>query len=455
MKLTKAKRLLAAVFTAVTLLASGCGNTIDQNEQFKPNETQESAVQTEETPAEGAQTTAPAEGGVQTEVQSVTTTAPADSGEKKDETTTTKEDKKDETTTTEEALTPKPQRSGSATVHLLCAGDNLIHDNIYVEAWNKGGDHYDFSGMYDELKPYLDRADVAILNQETLVNSAFPASTYPVFSTPTEDGDEVVNIGFNVISMCNNHVLDKGSAGLISSLDYWDSKPVVHYGAYRDEADSENIRTMTSNGVIFAFLGYMEHTNGVFLSDDDPGKVVYLNETEKIKKQIEKARKIADVVVVSCHFGTEVLHPINNQQAELAPKLAEWGADLIIGTQAHCVSKCEYVEGANGRKAFCYYGLGNLFHTMYDKCSAVGILGDLDVTCDFETGNVTFNNIKAIPTISHFEADSYDSMWYNCKVFPLAKYTDAQFARNYNDGVTRDSVMECLSCISDEYLSIE
>ena len=46
-------------------------------------------------------------------------------------------------------------------------------------------------------------------------------------------------------------------------------------------------------------------------------------------------------------------------------------------------------------------------------------------------------------------------MWYNCKVFPLAKYTDAQFARNYNDGVTRDSVMECLSCISDEYLSIE
>ena len=92
MKHTKAKRLLAAVFTAVTLLASGCGNTIDQNEQFKPNETQESAVQTEETPAEGAQTTAPAEGGVQTEVQSVTTTAPADSGEKKDETTTTKED---------------------------------------------------------------------------------------------------------------------------------------------------------------------------------------------------------------------------------------------------------------------------------------------------------------------------------------------------------------------------
>lgn len=449
MKHKTAKRSLAALFAAAVMLVTcGCGQTIDTTDitPNNPPPTEGRDVISAETPVRFGES----EG---------VTKAPAEeppAAETTEETSAPPEETAAETTTEPEEILPeKPQRTGSGSFHLLCAGDNLIHDNIYTEAWNKGGDHYDFHGMYDELKPYLDRADVAILNQETLVNDAFPASTYPVFSTPTEDGDAVVDIGFNVISMCNNHVLDKGSEGLISSLDYWDTKPVVHYGAYRDKADSENIRTMEVNGVIVAFLGYMEHTNGLSVGEGEEGKVIYLKNTKTIKKQIQKAKKIADVVVVSCHFGTEVAHPINEQQRELAPKLADWGADIIIGTQAHCVSECGYVEGSTGRRAFCYYGLGNLFHTMYDKHSAVGILGDMDVTCDFETGEVTLSNIKAIPTISHFEADSYNSMWYNSKVYPLAEYTDEQFARNFNDGVTRASVMECLSCIPEEYLSIE
>ncbi len=451
----KVKKSLAAVLAAAALLVTGgCGQLVGTggtNAQTDGSSAaQEAAVTIENAPATAAVEDVPAPD-ESPETAGEQSLENADEQENQGE----KEKKGDKSPDGLDDIPPKPKRSGTATVHLLCAGDNLIHDNIYTEAWNKGGDHYDFSGMYDELIPYLDRADIAILNQETLVNDAFPASTYPVFSTPTEDGDAVVDAGFNVISMCNNHVLDKGSAGLISSLDYWDSKPVVHYGAYRDEADSENIRTMEVNGVIFAFLGYMEHTNGIFLGDDEPGKVVYLSDTDTIKRQLAKARKMADVVVVSCHFGTEVAHPINEQQATLAPKLCEWGADIIIGTQAHCVSECDYVEADNGRTAFCYYGLGNLFHTMYDIHSAVGILGDLDVEVDFDNDTVTLSNIKAIPTISHFEADYYDSMWYNCKVYPLATYTDEQFARNFNEGVTRGSVMECLSCISDKYLSIE
>lgn len=344
---------------------------------------------------------------------------------------------------------------GSATAHLICVGDNLIHDNIFNEAYSLGGDHYDFSSMYEEIKPYVEKADVAILNQETVVNDAFEAQTYPVFSTPTEDGDAVVDVGFNVISMCNNHVLDKGATGLLSSLDYWDSKDVVHYGAYRNEKDSEDIRTMEVNGITFAFLGYMEHTNGIFLDDDDKGKVVYLSEEATIERQIKEAEEIADVVVVSCHYGTEVVHDLNDQQVSLTPKLVEWGADLIIGTQAHCVSTCGYLDKPDGGKAFVYYGLGNFFHTMYDRHSAAGIIGDLDVTLDYATGEVSFENVKAIPVISHFEADYFDGPWYNCKVYPLAEYTDEMFAKNFNDNVTRASVNECLSCIPEEFLSIE
>lgn len=352
------------------------------------------------------------------------------------------------------SLPEKP--TGTTTAHFVCAGDNLIHDNIYIEALEKGGgEEYDFSSCYEHVKKYIEGADVAVLNQETLVTDYCEPTSYPTFATPTALGDEVVDdVGFNVISMSNNHVLDKGEEGLISSLDYWDSKDVVHYGAYRSQEDSETIRTMTVNDITFAFLGYMEHTNGLSLSGDS-AKVIYLSDEDTIKRQIEEADKLADVVVVSCHYGTEIQNELNNQQITLTPKLVEWGADLIIGTQAHTISSCEYIDKPDGGQAFVYYDLGNFISTMYDTKSLVGLIGDLDVVKNYDTDEITFENVKAIPIISHFEAQYYNSNWYNCTVYPYAEYTDELFSKNFVEGFTRESAEKCLSYIPEEFLSIE
>ncbi|WP_295158273.1 CapA family protein [uncultured Ruminococcus sp.] len=351
---------------------------------------------------------------------------------------------------------PIPEDQPSYVVSLLCAGDNLVHDNIYNEAWHKGGDtHYDFTYAYQNVERYLDGTDIAILNQETLVTDDYGPQSYPLFATPTANGDHMIDIGFNVFSMSNNHVLDMGSDGLISSLDYWDSKNVVHYGAYRDEADSENIRTMEVNGITFAFLGYMEHTNGFFIEDGEAGKVVYLSDEDVVERQVRAANELADVVIVSCHFGNEIENEINVVQETMAPKLVEWGADLIIGTQAHTISTCNYIEKPEGGQAFCYYGLGNFISTMYDLRSPVGLIGKLNVVKDPVTGTVSFENVKAIPIISHFEADSYDGDWYNCTEYPYKEYTDELFERNYIEGFNRQCVEDCLSYIPDEFLSIE
>ncbi len=357
--------------------------------------------------------------------------------------------------TVEESSKPE-EPTGTTSARLVCVGDNLIHDNIYLEALEKGGGvEYDFSYCYEHVKKYIEGADVAVLNQETLVTDYCQPSTFPTFATPTELGDEVVdNLGFNAISMANNHVLDKGEEALISSLDYWDSKGVVHYGAYRSQEDCENIKTMTVNDITFAFLGYTEHTNGFSLSGDG-AQVIYLSDEATIERQIKQADEIADVVVVSCHYGTEILNELNDQQITLTPKLVEWGADLIIGTQSHTVSTCEYLDKPDGGQAFVYYGLGNFISTMYDTKSLVGIIGDLEVVKNYDTNEITFENVKAIPIISHFEAQSYNSNWYNCTVYPYVEYTDELFSKNYVSGFTRDSVEACLAYIPDEFLSIE
>lgn len=363
------------------------------------------------------------------------------------------EDKSSEPSQTENSVLRTKEPSYKCS--LVCVGDNLIHDNIYKEALkNGGGEKYDFTKAYEHIEKYIKGTDIAIINQETLVTDKYEPSSYPMFASPLAVGDKAVDLGFNVVSMCNNHVLDKGADGLISSLDYWDTKDVIHYGAYRNEADSEDIRIKEVNGIKFAFLGYMEHTNGMALNGDE-GKVIYLKEEEKIKSQIERADKLADVVVVSCHYGTEISNELNHMQVNLTPKLVEWGADLIIGTQAHALSTCGYLDKPDGTKAFVYYGLGNFFSTMYDTKSLVGIMGKLNVVKDPDSGKISFENVKAIPVISHFEAYQYDSDWYNCAVYPYKDYTDDLFAKNFVEGFSRETVEQCLSYVPKEFLSIE
>lgn len=336
---------------------------------------------------------------------------------------------------TQEAADVTEQESSqpSYICSLVCVGDNLIHDNIYNEALKLGGgETYDFTQAYEHVTKYIENTDIAIVNQESLVTDIAEPSSFPCFASPVAVGEKLVDMGFNVISMSNNHVLDWGEEGLINSLDYWDSKNVLHYGAYRSQEDADNTRTMEVNGITFAFLGYTEHTNVTL--EGDGAQVIYLQEEEKIKAQIEQADKLADVVVVSCHYGTEISNELDYWQVNLTPKLAEWGADLIIGTQSHTVSTCGFIDRSDGSQAFVYYGLGNFISTMYDTKSLVGIVGKLNVIKDPDTGDITFENVKAIPIITHFEADSYDGDWYNCTVYPYAEYTDELFARNYVTG---------------------
>ncbi len=463
-------RFIAAMCALAFTTSVGCGNETTDSETVPETSTATTTAAAETSVT--AETTAPlTDSPAETSASADTDTAssvaditiiPADSsvtdsssGDSSSEKDKDKKDEKEKITTDEKyvfATNDTPNR-----VKLVCVGDNLIHDNIYNEAWEKGGDHYDFSGVYEHVEKYFKDADLKIVNQETLVTDEYGPSSYPCFATPTANGDCLVSqLGVNVISMSNNHVLDMGASGLISSLDYWDTKSVIHYGAYRNEKDSRKIRTTEINGIKFAFLGYMEHTNGFFLDNEaDDGKVVYLNEIDRIEEEIKAADKVADVVVVSVHFGTEVENAINSQQMTLAPQFVDWGADLIIGTQAHACSTCGYIDKPDGGQAFCYYGLGNFVSTMYYPNSPIGILGKLDVVKDSSDGSISFENVKAIPLVQHYEGESMDSDWYNCTTYPYAEYTDELFSKNFIAEFTRQEAENCISYIPDEFLSIE
>lgn len=153
----------------------------------------------------------------------------------------------------EPTATPEPTPEPTPTVetvHFSATGDDLIHDGIFLQARERGGDHYDFDAAYAAMQGYYDQFDVNWLNQETLVNDEFAASGYPMFSTPGEITDTLYNLGFRVFSLSNNHSYDKGAAGIEASMAHWAAMPddVVTMGFYNLETyDNYAYQTATAS----------------------------------------------------------------------------------------------------------------------------------------------------------------------------------------------------------------
>lgn len=357
-----------------------------------------------------------------------------------------------QTTATSQTEPPPPD---IRTVHLVCAGDNLIHSSIYKQAKRRaeanGEDGYDFDYVYEKVEKYLDGADIAILNQETIVTDELEPSDYPRFCSPADLGEKMIEMGFNAFSLSNNHILDRGEEGLLATLRFWDShEGIIRYGAYRDEEDMNNIRTMEVNGVTFAFLGYMEHTNGLSLPSDSECKITYFDELDLIEQQVRRADEIADVVIVSAHYGKETINEQTQTQLDLTQKLVEWGADLIIGTQPHTAQGMEYIQKPDGSNAFVFYCLGNFVSAQSYELTMVGILGDLDIVKNMDTGEVTIENVKAIPIITQ-----YGYNYSNIHIEPYATYTEEMLEDHGCDGFDQDTIDYVLSFIPEDFLAIE
>ncbi len=329
-----------------------------------------------------------------------------------------------------EESAPPPE---DPSVRLLCAGDNLIHTTLYDQArkyaQNAGKSGYDFSYIYEDVKDIVAAADYAVLNQETIITDDFPASGYPDFATPGECGDLMVDIGFDAFSISNNHVLDKGAAGLKSTLKWWSENhpESLVYGASTREKEDE-IPVVEINGITFAFLGFMEYINqGHELPSGSDMSVTYLAQTERVKKLVKKADELADVVVVSPHYGLETTGEVQQSQKQMTQDLVDWGADIIIGTQAHTLQPMEWVTKPDGGEAFVFYCLGNFVSHMDIPLGMVGMIGELTITKNLETGEITLSEPEALPIVTHYDNDAANS---NLKIYRWEDYTEELAAKH-------------------------
>ena len=275
---------------------------------------------------------------------------------------------------------------------LVMVGDALIHSNIYLDAKKSDGT-YDFKPMLELTKPITSKYDLAYYNQETILGGTnLGISSYPRFNSPTEVGDAFLDSGFNLVSLANNHTMDKGEQGVINSLNYWnEKKDVVHAGQYSSFDDRDSVNVYEKNGIKYAFFSYTMWTNGL----ETPAGKEYLNNVysnDKAQNDISKVRDSVDVVIVAMHWGNEYSLGVSDKQIEIANYLSSLGVDIIIGSHPHVVEPVEFIG-----KTLVIYSLGNFISDQEGIERLTGLMMSVDIKKSVESGitTISLDNLKA------------------------------------------------------------
>ena len=317
---------------------------------------------------------------------------------------------------------PKFQR-----VSFVAVGDNIVHGSVYTDAIENGkktGKEYDFIPMYENVSDIIKEADLAYINQESpFAGKNKTISGYPMFNSPDQVGYDLIEIGFDIINLANNHMLDRYAYGYQRTIDFWKDKDGMTYiGGYENEADYNNIRIVEKNGISIALLSYTYGTNGVNL-DRGSEMIVPLCDsdgTAEISRQTKIARNLADIVMVSVHWGNEDQFKPSELQKKQMKVMVDNGVDVIIGTHPHVLQPMQWKERPDGGKTLVIYSLGNFLSGMLYVRNMVGGIAGFDLVKAGDRAFVT--SPYFIPTVSH-----YDSDFKNFKIHKFSEYSQELF----------------------------
>lgn len=317
-------------------------------------------------------------------------------------------------------LTSKEHQSYTQEITLSAIGDLLIHSPLYDDARLEGG--YDFLPMLMQVEAYLADATITVANQETMIGGEeIGLSTYPSFNSPYEVGDALKEVGVDVVTLANNHTLDRGEMAIQNAIEHWETIDMVYTGAYKDELDREEIRIYdTDEGISVAFLSYTYGTNGIPVPE---GKdyLVNLIDKDRMEKDIEIAKEKADVIAMSLHFGNEYERLPNESQKDLVQFAADLGVDLVIGHHPHVLQPMEYITGKDGNQTFVVYSLGNFLSNQQELYQRIGGMVKVKITKTVkgDEHSIEVRNPEFLPTYVKFHSD-----WSNYEVKPMFQLSD-------------------------------
>lgn len=334
------------------------------------------------------------------------------------------------------------------TASVITAGDNLIHSSLYQDA-NKNANYsgYDFKPMYELIKPIVSNYDIKYYNQETILGGTeLGLKSYPVFNSPYEVGDAMIDAGFNLVSLATNHTLDSGEKAVLNSRNYWNSKSnVLAVGSYSSTEERNEVHVEEANGITYTMLNYTYGTNGIRVPSGKEYLVnVWPTDTDNInnpdvdtkyqeykntvKEDIDRVRDKVDVLIVAMHWGVEYTHEPTRYEKDMAQFLSDNGVDVIIGTHPHVIQPVTYINDT-----LVIYSLGNFIsaHEVVNTANRVGLMVSLDIEKDSTTSKISINNLESELLYTY-----YTSNYTDFKVIPFSMI-DSNYLSNYKEVYTK------------------
>lgn len=260
-----------------------------------------------------------------------------------------------------EKSVPAPEAQPPPEFTLTAVGDVML-DNLTSKRLR----HYDPEYPFAVIAPVLKEGDLVLANLECPLSLRGKAvSKRYTFCADPSTIEALTASGISLVSLANNHILDYGVDALEDTLELLEERGIAYVGAGRNEAEARKGASLEINGVktaVLAYSGVFQHGYPAWRAGPDKPGTLFYPEKEQFIADIEKARRWADVVIVSLHWGDEYTYQVNEEQMETGRLAVDSGADLVLGHHSHTPQGIEIYKGKP-----IVYSLGNFLFYPFQR----------------------------------------------------------------------------------------
>ncbi len=302
------------------------------------------------------------------------------------------------------------------TASVGVTGDILIHSPILSNNRTSDGS-YDFTGIYEPIKPYFESYDCMIANLEVPFGGteAGAYSGYPLFNCPDVMADALKGAGVDLLLTANNHSNDAGHNGLVRTQNVLNEKEIPYLGTRLESTDSF-VKVLEINeiriGMTCYTYSYAGTLNGLPLRNGDTVRVHSFEYGaleafyENVQKDLDEMRAGgAEFTMFYIHWGNEYQFSPNSYQKQMAQRLCEMGVDVIVGGHPHVIQPYDTLTSESGHKTLCLYSTGNAISNQrhqYMDSEPTGHTEDgviFGVTFEkWSDGTVRIGSLEILPT---------------------------------------------------------
>ena len=256
----------------------------------------------------------------------------------------------------------------------------------------------------DNIKDFLSTKDLThISNEASFADGCKGGTNTMMLCSDWRVLDSITAIGTDIVELTGNHNNNYGTNANIKTIEKYHELGIKTFGGGINAEEAAKPLELNEKDVNITLLGYNKSTstvgNGELANGNTPGANGY--DEAKAKADITAAKERGDFIIVDIQFSecysypdgyTEMPEcdaPISGQKSFFR-QFIDWGADIVIGTQAHHPQTFEYYKGKP-----IYYGLGNLF---FDQTYWPGTQRGYILTHYFDTTTKRYLNTRISPT---------------------------------------------------------